>query len=168
MIVEGSKILAQYLGYTYLPFNNENNISHNPGWWLLEKRKNINIPVLPKSKWVIMKDKNYKGKFICRGHNELEFYNNYNQLFQIITKLEKEDLSEYFYSWYEGDEKRNNFEGIEVSRFHGAWDVSINLALDPCMEISEIRRDKEDKEQLFLALVDAIKYINNLKNNGKG
>lgn len=111
-IIEGSKLLAEYMGMRYIPFND------------------------------------------------------YNLLMEVIAKLEKEDLSEYFYKWPEEDEVNFNFEELKVDRFYGRWNSSVLLSLDPSFEISSAEKYKEyeERQQLFFVLVDTVKYVNNLKN----
>lgn len=164
IIIEKSKTLAKYMGLQYIPFNDLQDYP-KPGYWQTTAKTNLPdfIQFNPKNSWVKVGDK--RAKFICRNHSELRYFNDYNSLMEVVSKLEKENLRDYFYKWQEEDEIRYNFEGLEISRFHVKWDVTIWLALDPPMEISKSVKYKDlpDRQQLFFVLVDAIEYINNLR-----
>lgn len=163
-IIEGSKTLAEYMGLKYIPFNDLGNYP-KPGYWLTRHIVNIFdfIHFTPKNDWVKVGDK--RAKFVCRNHSQLRYFNDYNLLMEVAEKLEKEDLRQYFYKWQQEDEIRFNFENISIDRM-GGWDVCIMLSLDPPMEISKSEKYKElcDRQQLFFCLVDAVEYVNNLKN----
>lgn len=96
--------------------------------------------------------------------NYFKFEEDYNLMFQVIEKLEKEDLTEYFYSWETSDDgRRDNFQGISIDRFDGLWDANIQFQLDPPKEISKTYKGRKDNEQLFLILRDTVEYVNKLK-----
>jgi len=154
-IVKGSKILATYLGWHYVPSNNLG--EYKKAGWYSRHSPVYNLKV--------------QGNYIGRHHTNLTFYNSFDSLFKVIDKLEKEDLKDYLYIWTnsEGD-IGYNFQGVRVDRFNGVWDVSVELQLDPDIDISnhEKYKDLPEKEQLFWNLVDAVKWVNNLKLNSNG
>lgn len=165
IITEKNKLLAEYMGLQYFPHNDLQGLP-KAGWWEVAPfKKDLSEYIFfnPKNGWVKYEDK--RAKFICRNHHQLRYFNDYNLLMEVAEKLEKEDLRKYFYSWQEEDEVRFNFEGVSVERFDGIWDVSVSLALDPPVSISNRNeyRNLSDRQQLFFSLVAAVEYINNLK-----
>ena len=156
-IVNGSKLLAEYLEWKYIPFSTDLSPYKNGGWYKYKTASNLEALGLKKSGWIKV-EQELIAKFICRTHSELRFFNDWNALALVIEKLEKEDLHFSF--------DDDNFEGVEVSRFTTRWAVCINLRYDPCIWISKkyVYKDLPEKQQLFFALVDAVNYINNLRN----
>ena len=116
-IINGSKLIAEYLGWVYLPFSAElKEKGMKAGWYetvsaepnIQEvtqtsykvgeedkaevKKINININLLRyhnKNGWTLVDDNYYK--FICRKHSELRFWNSLDALIPVIQKIEKED-----------------------------------------------------------------------------
>jgi len=156
-IINGSKLLAEYLGWKYIPFSTDLEPYKSGGWYkYLYAPKKFTF-LNPKTGFIKIDDKTL-AKFICRTHSELRFLNDWNDLALVVEKLEKENLHFSF--------DDDNFEGVEVSRMTG-WAVCINLRYDPCIWISEDFREYRDlpeRQQLFFALVDAVNYINDLRN----
>lgn len=162
-IAEQSKILAEYLGWKYIPSNDLQGFT-KAGWYVL-----LTYHSSPKSATKIG-DGYYK--HICRNHHELRFYNSMDWLIKVLEMLTKEDLSEYMYSWercVEGDEEDcetevcYNFMNIDyyISMEFGTI-IEINLELDPVMEIG--RGQGEDiVKNTFNACVQAVEYINKRK-----
>lgn len=72
-IIEGNKIIAKYLGYTY--YGHEE-AKHGPGWKLSDNKKDIlkitHIGEIGK--------RNY----LCRNHNEMRFYNSWDWLMPVL------------------------------------------------------------------------------------
>lgn len=165
-ITQKSKLLAEYIGLQYFPHNDLQGLP-KAGWWQVAPfKKDLSEYIFfnPKNGWV--KYENKRAKFICRSHHELRYFNDYNLLMEVAEKLENEDLKKYFYSWQEEDEVHFNFDCLSVDRFHYGWRVSVDLTLDPPMEISKSveYKDLPDRQQLFFVLADAVEYTNNLKN----
>lgn len=172
-ITEDSKLIAKYLGWVYVPHNNLGNYK-KAGWYRTQERveevlekeggtinKTLIIDSMRRKKgWDIVDGKYVR--FVCRSHNELRFYNSFDALIPAIEKLEKEDLSEFHYEWEDGRGKHNNFMGIRFSRFEDQSDFSIDLQLDPPTWIGEGKGGGIVKDT-FKAVVEAIKYINNVK-----
>jgi len=153
-----SKLLAEYLGWKYIGYSNSLPKDFFAGWYCqVFKPLDMELwKVLPKSGFKKLPDSSY-GKYVCRNHAGLDFRCNYNRLFEVIEKLEKEDLSEYF--------DDDNFEGIEISRFTNDWSAFINLKYDPPLWLTEQNKSEvKEVEQLFLAVLSAVKYINDLRN----
>ena len=162
-IAEQSKILAEYLGWKYIPSNDLQGFP-KAGWYVL-----LTYHSSPKGATKIG-DSYYT--YICRSHNDLRFYNSMDWLINVLEKITKEDLSEYMYSWeqcIEGDEENcetevcYNFMNIDyyISKEFGTI-IEINLELDPSMEIG--RGQGEDiVKNTFNACVEAVEYINKRK-----
>lgn len=71
-IVEANKMFAEYLGYKYYP---KIDGEQNPGW----------------RKEVVLKGHGY----LCRTHNQLPFYNDWNWMMKINVKLTLDLYSSY-------------------------------------------------------------------------
>ena len=163
-IAEQSKILAEYLGWKYIPSNDLQGFT-KAGWYVL-----LTYHSSPKSATKIG-DGYYK--YVCRSHKDLRFYNSFDELIPVLNKLTEEDLSEYMYSWelcVEGDEEDcetevcYNFMNIDyyISVEFGTI-IEINLELDPAMEIGRGQGEGIIKNT-FNACVQAVEYINKIKN----
>lgn len=175
-IIEGSKTIAKYLDWVYIPSNNLQGFP-KAGWYQTKVRKKSEITtesgkkvdttgfsdsINTKIGWFIVNE-NYV-KFVCRNHNQLRFYNSMDALVPVIEKLENEDLSEFHYDWEDSRGEHNNFMRIEFSRFGDQSSFDIDLQLDPCKEIGSHKGEGIVKDT-FHATVEAINYINKLRNN---
>lgn len=116
-IIEGSKIIANYLNWVYIPFNDLQGLK-KAGWYKFAPKsdneeevtfttftmsggekgeekvetKLMNIDFIrynPKNGWITT-DKGYY-QYVCRKHSELRFYNSMDSLLPVIKKLEKEE-----------------------------------------------------------------------------
>ena len=90
-IVDGSKLIANYIGWQYIPFDNLQGYS-KPGWWAVKKVNGEGDLF----EYISMENKNHKSKigcrnYICRNHGELRFWNSLDALIPVIQKIEKED-----------------------------------------------------------------------------
>ena len=162
-IAEQSKILAEYLGWKYIPSNDLQGFP-KAGWWVPLTYHNS-----PKDATKIG-DEYYK--YICRNHHELRFYNSMDWLIKVLEMLTKEDLSEYMYSFERCKDRDEedcetevcyNFMNVDyyISKEFGTI-IEINLELDPSMEIG--RGQGEDIiKNTFNACVEAVEYINKRK-----
>ena len=162
-IAEQSRLLAEYLGWKYIPSNDLQGFP-KAGWYVL-----LTYHSSPKGATKIG-DSYYK--YVCRNHHELRFYNSMDWLIKILDKLTKEDLSEHMYSWErckdrdeEGCETEAcyNFMNIDyyISKEFGTI-IEINLELDPAMEIGRGQGEGIIKNT-FNACVQAVEYINKRK-----
>ena len=158
-IIEGSKLIAEYLGWFYIP-SNELRGYPKAGWWrdasLREAIDNIGKH---------SPDSEVFTKFlVCRKHHELRFYNDLNLLFEVVGKIEEEDLQKYGYSWeFDGETYYNN-QGLQFDIFNRRMDFSLGLELDPDVIIS--KRDfnyQNMREKLFEVIVETIQYIHECK-----
>jgi len=113
-IIEGSKRIAEYLGFVYIPFSADLK-ELKPGWYKVAdatpkmeettqtsytvgkeeeteiKRIVIDINKLKynqKSGYKLVGDKYYK--YICRNHGELRYWNSLDALIPVIKKIEEE------------------------------------------------------------------------------
>ena len=107
-IVDGSKLIATYLGWKYIPSNDLQGYS-KAGWW--------KIPFLDEDgklfDYVSAEVKNHQSKiggryYVCRNHGELRFWNSLDALDQVLSKLQEDPKKFYFelgynsceiYSW---------------------------------------------------------------------
>lgn len=175
-IIEKSKVIAEYLGWMYIPFNDLQGFP-KAGWWQVKEREKTSVTLDSgkiinttavgdvmnrKQGWQII-DGNYV-KFVCRNHSQLRFYNSFDALIPAIEKLESEDLSDYSYKWKDDRGLNNNFMGIEFMRWHDNSDFVIEWELDPILSIGEGKGEGITKDT-FYAVYQAIEYINDLKQN---
>ena len=162
-IAEQSKILAEYLGWKYVP-SNDLQVFPKAGWW-----SPLTYHSSPKGATKIG-DSYYK--HICRNHHELRFYNSMDWLIKVLEMLTKEDLSEYMYSWERCKDRDEdgcetevcyNFMNIDyyISKEFGTI-IEINLELDPVMEIGR-GKGEDIVKNTFNACVEAVEYINKRK-----
>ncbi len=159
-ITEGSKLIAEYLGWKYVPSNDLGNFP-KPGWWEFFEGKLY----YHKSSMTRVGMNGGTGNFICRNHHELRFYNSMDALLPAIKKLEKEDLSEYIYKWtdYEG-ETRYNFQAITFTLYANGGYSEVELDLDPPYEIVQsFDKDLTWTQNTFNIVVDTIKFIKELR-----
>ena len=79
-IIKGSKLIAEYLGWQYIPFSAD--LKHKAGWW-------SKVPKTEEDRF--FSKINGNDGFICRNHKELRFWNSLDALIPVIQKIEKED-----------------------------------------------------------------------------
>ena len=138
-IKETTKLLAEYLGWRYIGFKSgEKDLKL--GWYRTQKRglpKIIEASMLRKNHWIVLDD-NTLGKYVCRSHNELRFYNSFDWLFEVVLDLMSDtELSVIV-------------DAAPRVMHNNIW-------------ISEYDADLGIREQLFFALGDAVKYLKNGK-----
>ena len=163
-ISEQSKLLAEYLGWKYFP-NNDLQGSPKAGWYMpLSSHREQKINTKGLDSFIVDK---IPYKYVCRNHNQLRFYNYFDELIPVLNKLTEEDLSEYMYSWErcveEEAEVCYNFVNVDyyISVEFGTI-IEINLELDPAMEIGRGQGEGIIKNT-FNACVQAVEYINKRK-----
>lgn len=115
-IISGSKLIAEYLGFVYLPFSAElKEKSLNAGWYevidataniqeviqtsykvdeeykaeVKKIKMNVNILRYNNKNGLKLVDGNYY-KYICRHHSDLKYYNSLDSLIPVMQKIEKE------------------------------------------------------------------------------
>lgn len=155
MITEKSKVIAEYFGWIYVPFNDLKDFP-KAGWY-----KEVS-KTLHKGEVIFANNKYYS--YLCRNHSDLRFYNDLNLLFQVVAKIEKEDLRHYCYKWESGDEQRFNFMGLEFIMFHGEVEFEIHFELDPSDTISKRKLNFDTlNKDLFEVVFETISWINNVK-----
>lgn len=153
-IREGNKLLANYMGWFYIPSDNKRDFP-TAGWYRL-------LPPLSKQSNIIVNYKKYDR--ICRRTDDLRFFNEVSWLLEVVDKVEREDLSEYFYSWEYEDESESRFKGFNVNIFNGFTSCEVHLALDsPTIIGREPFEWSCLSMALFKVMVDSVKYINKVK-----
>lgn len=155
-IIEGSKAIAEYLGWKYIPFNDLQGFP-KAGWW----RDQSILKWYPKNGRVQIK--NGTAIYVCRKHDELRFYNSMDSLLPVIDKLRKEDLKEYFYKWEHDGEPMYNFNYISFSLWDGACYSEVELDLDPPMDIASNFDEGSWVKNTFKTVVETIKFIEQVK-----
>lgn len=120
-IINGSKLIAEYMGLVYLPFSAElkekrmkagyyETVSAEPkiektkvttlenGVKVKEEELNININLLRyhnKNGWKLFEGSYYR--YVCRHHGDLRYWNNLDSLVPVIQKIEKENKGVKFH-----------------------------------------------------------------------
>lgn len=104
-VVNGNKIIAQFMGYTYFPFNMEG--VREPGW-----KTTIDTSSIRKfndssnllsgdvffvnedgTKKLISKNKNKPKKhYLCRNHHQLSYHSDWNSLIEVGKKINETKL----------------------------------------------------------------------------
>lgn len=80
-ILEGNKLIADFMGYRYIPFNNEND--ERAGWW---HKKTPDVFLKLGSSQTSKMSYRY---FLCRRHTDLEYFNSYDASMNVLDKIEK-------------------------------------------------------------------------------
>lgn len=91
-IIEGNKLIAEYLGWTYIPFNDLQNFS-KAGWYY--KAPDSRLIISPKQGYTEKVDDVWY-KYVCRKHSDLRFYNSWDSLIPVIEKLEKDTYLDFY------------------------------------------------------------------------
>jgi hypothetical protein len=110
-IISGSKLIAEYLGWVYIPFNDLQGFP-KAGWWKCipkvqdiqkstvysfdgekEEVKELNLDLNlfrynNKNGWKAIGEEYCK--YICRTHGDLRFWNSWDALIPVIEKIEKD------------------------------------------------------------------------------
>jgi hypothetical protein len=107
--INGSKLIAEFLGWKYIPFNDLQDFP-KAGWWKCipkvqdtqkstvyslsldsEKEKIKEVDLIRyniKNGWKVVGEEYCK--YICRTHEDLRFWNDWNTLIPVIEKIEEE------------------------------------------------------------------------------
>ena len=163
-IAEQSKILAEYLGWKYIPSNDLQGFP-KAGWWKFVYKKNSQGIIPAKLLMGASNIDNEYYKYVCRNHHELRFYNSMDWLIKILDKLTKEDLSEHMYSWercVEGDEEDCETGVFMNIDYYISVEFGTIIEINPAMEIGRCQGEDIVKNT-FNACVEAVEYINKRK-----
>lgn len=164
-IIEGSKIIAEYLGWKYIPFNNLQGFDR-AGWFEVHPMKEDirefdtytysssgELISTRKRKFDVFifrygvrhgwrKNDEYYYHFICRTHNDLRFYNDFNLLIDIINKIETENPGYVFHI-------RSYETKCEYKVSANTWRIFGSYEKDSM------------RENTFNTIVDVIKHLKN-------
>lgn len=143
MVKEKSKIIAEYLGWKYIPYSKDSDLK--PGWY---------EPNIGKGS-IRLKD-NRLYRYFCRNHNQLRFYNSFDYLIPVIEKIESEDLSKYF----------KNFEYLEFVRDNFTTEIQLLQHPEPVIILGDGKGEGIIKDA-FNAIYTAVEYINKVKKDEK-
>ena len=152
-IINGSKLIAEYMNLVYLPFSAElKEKGMKAGWYetvsaepnIQEvtqtsykvgeedkaevKKINININLLRyhnKNGWTLVDDNYYK--FICRKHSELRFWNSLDALVPVIQKIEK-DYNVVIWITYNGAEHTDFADKKWKTKICQSYDKDLQLS----------------------------------------
>lgn len=83
-VLDGNKLIAEFMGYEYIPFNNQKDL--RPGWW------KKGITKLQQDRQGILRKIGHSN-FLCRRHHELRYWNSWDWLIPVIKKISQLDYS---------------------------------------------------------------------------
>lgn len=134
-ILEGNKLVAQFMGYTYFGHNDPRLPEGiEPGWKTEAKASNF-------TKIARMQGT----KYLCRNHTQLRYYNDWNWIMEVVEKID---------SMKSTDTKSYD---INISKdFTDIYEWE-----DLRMQHLAAGEDGTRKENTFKALIDFIKKYNN-------
>ena len=164
-IIEGNKLIAQFLGWYYIGFND---LQGHPkaGWYRLVSKNKHSFPLAKQTGLSKVGDNTVQYKF--RKHSDLRFFNEWDALMPVITYIQdKVDLKDVFYNFEIEGEIQYNFEGFEFTLYKGGGYSGVNLMLDPQMEIAKsFNPDLTWLQNTWIIVVETVKYINERRANG--
>lgn len=166
-ITNGSKLIAEYLGWKYIPFNDLQGLK-KAGWYEFVPRsstkeevtvtsstlvggekteekvenKLINMDFFrynTKNGWISKEDGFYR--YVCRNHSDLRFYNSMDILLPVIKKIEKETNGDLTFFLLNGGCSCN-------TNYYKSEEISYNFD----EKLSWV-------QNTFLTVVETIKYI---------
>lgn len=161
-MVEDIKLIAEFMGLVYIPWNDLQGFS-KPGWWcklpdkLPDDEKARNLVLAARQGRLNRKlDKNYR-----KGRNVSDLsYRTWNWLMKVVEKIEATDCSRFSYSWKQGEKIYYNFQCPEVEINGNSCDIYFDQILDPILCISE-NTSTDKLDATFKACVEFIKWYNN-------
>lgn len=151
-IQEHNKMIAQFMGYRYVPFDEGGKI--NGGYWHNS---------IPDNQCNLRSSKTKQHKYLCRLHRQLRYFNSWDWLMPVLEKIENLDLKEYFYTWKDNDgETRYNFTGISIEIEDVRVWPYISWELDPSSPILDknVIVGKNKREAVYEAVIEIIKWYN--------
>jgi hypothetical protein len=83
-IIEGNKLIARFMGYEYFPFN-ENEKQLKPGWWKVDSNRERTDRKLSRN------------GYLCRKHDELRYWNEWNWLMPVVEKIIRQHESSCYF-----------------------------------------------------------------------
>lgn len=165
-IINGSKLIAKFLGWEYIPFNDLQGLK-KAGWYkvvpnkpCIEDTKIITKTIIngvetikeeiikqdlnyfrynTKNGWTLNEGNYYK--YICRSHSELRFFNSFDSLIPVIQKIEEE----YNISFFLGNEGCKSGYGLYSN--------------DLFDEISSFELDLTWIQNTFVCVVETLKNL---------
>lgn len=157
-IVEGNKLIAEFLGYEYVPFNNTD--SYKPGYWH-EKTPDRFRKLEPS--FVTKTHNNY---FLCRRYSDLRYFNSWDWLMEAVDYLEKLGYKTSFKTNYVRiNPKEGNYDEVITYVGYGGEGHYVYRYLDNGKDYihTDLFRGKEDinkRQAVWVSVTETIKYIN--------
>lgn len=160
-----SKLIAEYLGWKYIPHNNLEEFT-KAGWYMpLSSHRVQKVNTKGLGSFIVGK---IPYKYICRSHKDLRFYNSFDELIPVLNKLTEENLSEYMYSWVQC--AYEDKEGCETEMCYNFMNIDYCISVEfgtiieinPAMEIGRGQGEGIIKNT-FNACAQAVEYINKIK-----
>tara|TARA_R110000851_G_scaffold56447_1_gene131929 strand:+ start:5576 stop:6034 length:459 start_codon:yes stop_codon:yes gene_type:complete len=147
-ILSGNKLIAEFMGYEYIPYVKGQ--TQSPGWWH-ETSPNLIKGKMPSA------TKLSNDYFLCRRHDGLRYYNEWNWLMSVVEKIETLDLS----NQYDTD----NFEGFTINIENTSCYIWLNLKYDPGQRLVAIHNCTHNNKitTVYNAILEFIKWYDGNK-----
>jgi hypothetical protein len=84
-IINGNKIIAEFMGYTYFPFNMEG--VKDPGWKTTKDTSHFT----KNNKLFFLRD-SVERDYLCRNHHQLCYHSDWNWLMEVCKKINETKL----------------------------------------------------------------------------
>ena len=159
-IVNGNKLIAEFLGYRYNPFNNED--GNKAGWWHKDTPPAI-IKLGSPPRKILRKH------YLCRNHNELRYFNSYDWIMDVVEKLESMGYTTSLktnyvrlnpiHGSYYNTITQVSFNGYGHSVFR-CVETDIESTNDEYQYLYSGKEKLSKRQAIWLMVVESIKYIN--------
>ena len=159
-VVNGNKLIALYLGYEYIPHNNE--YGWKPGWW---KSDTPDMWKQPGAQASLMKiDSN---RYLGRKHHDLRFYNSWGLMMGVLDVMEMKGYTSSIKTNYVRlNPPKSQYDEylMKVIWNKDGYVVYSNLSGEPNeFVIKPLLRGKLEsitkKQAMFIMLVESIKIV---------
>ena len=162
-ILNGNKLIAEFLGYRYIPFNNEE--GNQAGWWHKDTPPAMVKLGSPPRK---MKRQHY----LCRRHIDLKYFNSYDWIMAAVDTMEEMGYSTSIKTRYVRlnpicgsyyntiTQVSFNDDGYYVSR---CVETDIQSTSDEYQYLQNGKDQINKRQAIWLMVVESIKYINENK-----
>ena len=158
-VVNGNKILAYFMGYEYIPYNNPH--EWRAGWWKRTTHPRFRYPEMKGNIPKIGQD-----WYLGRNHHDLRYYNSWDWLMEVVVKLEEQGFTTSLKTKYA---RLNPIDGdyyhyvTQVQWNVGGYVVYSNLPENESDELLQPILGKLEpitkKQAIFIMLVEGIKIL---------
>ncbi len=150
-ILECNKLIANFMGYEYIPYNSELVTRELPGW-----RKKDSVIFSPK-----------QIGYLGRNHYCLKYHSSWNWIMEVVERIENLDIKNYCYQWLGNDNTTEyNFINFDVDITSHECFIWLNWTLDPASLINKstserkiFKDDKTSSKKLQLVYDSIVEFI---------